>query len=286
MIGIYDIDKTDYPNYALMKVAAYHRNQGDAVACYTPLEAPRFDVVYASSVFTFSDKSYTFDNMVTGGTGFDVKSELPPEIEAGEPDYSMYPNMIHALGFLTRGCIRRCPECFVPEKEGKLRAYRDIDTIAQGRRDVVLMDNNVLASAHGLQQIERIVDHKLRVDFNQGLDARLITDEVARLLARVRWLEPLRLACDSDAMIDNVAKAVERLRWYNIRPQKFFVYVLMRDMDSTLRRVKFLKGIHCDPFVQPYRDAIGTDPPIEHRKFARWVNHKAVFNSVLQEDYK
>ena len=62
----------------------------------------------------------------------------------------------------------------------------DIEEIAvNNRKNIILMDNNVLASEYGLQQIEKIIRLKLRVDFNQGLDARLVTDEVARLLAKV-----------------------------------------------------------------------------------------------------
>lgn len=148
------------------------------------------------------------------------------------------------------------------------------------------MDNNVLACQHGIEQIERIVELGLKVDFNQGLDARLIDDGVARLLAKVKWLEPVRLACDSVAQIEPIRKAVELLRWHNCTPRRYFCYVLVKDVDDAIERVKFLKGIDVDPHAQPYRDKAGTEPTKEQRDFARWVDHKAVYKTVTWDEYK
>lgn len=76
--------------------------------------------------------------------------------------------------------------------------YMDIEEIAvNGRKNIILMDNNVLASDYGLQQIEKIVKLKLHVDFNQGLDARLVTDDIAKLLAKVKWIKRIRFGCDT-----------------------------------------------------------------------------------------
>ena len=85
-------------------------------------------------------------------------------------DYGLY-NYPAAIGFLTRGCVNRCPWCVVPRKEGALRGNADIEEFLDGRRNAVLLDNNVLASGWGLEQIEKIIRLGVRVDFNQGLDA-------------------------------------------------------------------------------------------------------------------
>jgi len=192
----------------------------------------------------------------------------------------------YSLGFLTRGCIRKCPWCIVPDKEGGIKPNADITEFAR-HRDVVLMDNNVLASEHGIRQIEKIAALKLRVDFNQGLDARLIDDAAARLLAKVKWLKPIRLDCDTVEMIPHIQKAVGLLRWYNAAPRKYSVYVLVKDAADALERIKFLKALNVEPFAQPYRDfETGSGPTEEQRDFARWVNRKPIFKSVLWEDYK
>ncbi len=142
-VGLYNVD-SKLPNFALMKIFSFHKSKKDNVSWWEPIFSG-FDIVYASSIFTFSDKRWVNDNMVCGGSGFDLITGLNLKIENGEPNYSLYPKMDYALGFLTRGCVRKCPECIVPKKEGKLKAYRDIEQIAQDRRNIVLMDNNVLA---------------------------------------------------------------------------------------------------------------------------------------------
>jgi len=284
-VGLIDIDGHNYPNLALMKLSAWHKAQGDTVALVSPLEAYGFDCGYASKVFSFTPMPELPAHFAAGGAGIDLNNSLPEEIEHLCPDYELY-GLDYSLGFLTRGCIRKCPWCLVPEKEGDLHAYADIEEFTR-HRDVVLMDNNVLASEHGMRQIEKIAAMSLRVDFNQGLDARLIDDAAARLLAKVKWLKPIRLACDSTDMIPHIQKAVGLLRWHNVTPRAYFVYILVKDIGDALERVRFLKMLNVDPFAQPYRDfRANTEPSAEQKAFARWVNHKAIFKSVLWEDYR
>ena len=80
-------------------------------------------------------------------------------------------------------------------------------------------------------QIEKIVRMDIRVDFNQGLDARRIarTPEIAALLARVKWIRFLRMAYDSRVMQDDVHKAIELLCKHGVPARKLFFYVLIRD---------------------------------------------------------
>lgn len=283
-IAVHDHENNGYPNLALMKISAWHKAQGDTVEWFNSLLGG-YDKVYSSKVFTWTPPDpYLPEGTVCGGTGFDVAKTLADEIENMLPDYGLY-NCDKSYGFLTRGCIRSCPWCFVPRKEGAIRAHHDIEDFAR-HKEVVLMDNNVLAHAHGIAQIEKIAKMGLKVDFNQGLDARLIDDSMARLLGKVKWSPSVRLACDSVAMIEPIRKAVELLRWHNVTPSQYFCYVLVKDIDDALERVKFLKGIYVYPFCQPYRDQAGTEPTKDQRDFARWCNHRAVFRSSTWDDYK
>lgn len=280
-IGLHDSDNTGFPNLALMKLSAWHKAQGDSVEWWTPML--NYDRVYSSKVFTFTpENQYLPKNTVKGGTGYGIMDELPPEIDATFPDYSIYPKCDHAIGFLTRGCIRSCPWCIVPKKEGKIRPYMSWrDVKRPDSRDIVFMDNNVLACEWGLEQIKDMIGEDVRVDFNQGLDARLITDDVAWMLARLKWIRFIRMSADTDAMLDKVLMAIDRLGKHGVKPYRVFVYLLVQDIDSAERRAKALREIGAEPFAQPYRDfTTNAEPPQEWRDLARWVNHKAIFKSV------
>lgn len=280
-----DIDGHNFANLALMKLSAYHKAKGDTVDLCAPDAANKYDFGYASKVFSFTAMPKLPSHIELGGTGLNMHKDLPDEIEHILPDYSLY-GLDHSLGFVTRGCVRRCPWCVVPEKEGEIRAHADVMEFAR-HRDVVLMDNNILAHPHGINQLEKISVLGLKIDVNQGLDARLIDDDTAKLLARIKWLKPIRLACDSMDMIPHIEKAVKLLRWHNATPRAYFVYVLVDNVADALERVKFLKMLNVSPFAQPFRDfKNNAEPTYEQKAFARWVNHKAIYNTVPWEEYK
>lgn len=281
-IGLHD-DKTGFPNLALMKLSAWHKAAGDDVDFYAPLLT--FDRVYSSKVFTFTpDDPYLPPDTVRGGTGYGMYDPMPDEIEHACPDYSLY-GQNYSMGFLTRGCPRRCTWCVVPGKEGDIHPHADVEEFLR-HKDVVLLDNNVLAHPHGIQQIEKMAALGVRVDFNQGLDARLIDDGVARLLGRLNWLHPLRLACDHAGMMPAIGRAVQLLRWHNVTPRRYFCYCLVQDVPDAVERVRYLKGLDVDPFAQPYIDPEGKEPNHEQKAFARWVNHKAEFKSRTWDEYR
>lgn len=284
LVALHDADKTGFPNLALMKLSAWHKAAGDEVKWFDAMFW-QGDKVYSSKAFTFTPEDpYLPEYTEKGGTGYGIKTTLSEEIEHHVPDYDLY-GLDYSLGFLTRGCPRKCEWCFVPEKEGGIRAHADIEEFAR-HKNVVLMDNNVLAHDHGIEQLEKIARLGLRVDFNQGLDARLIDDQVARRLAKVKWLHPLRLACDHKGQIDSVRRAVELLRWHNVTPRRYFCYVLVKDVPDAVERVRFLKGMDVDAFAQPYIDRHGSPPSDEQRHFSRWVDHKAEYKSRTWEDYR
>lgn len=283
-VALHDADNTTFPNLALMKLSSWHKKRGDYLSWYD--SSVRFDLVYSSKVFTFTDNADLLpDNSIKGGTGYKNSLKLPDEVEHIMPDYGLYMSTF-SQGFLTRGCPNMCSWCIVPGKEGGIRPNADIEEFLS-HKDVVLMDNNVLAHDHGIEQIEKMSRLGIKVDFNQGLDARLIDDGVARRLSKLKWLKPLRLACDSASQMKHIQKAVTLLRYHNCTPRQYFVYLLVKDVDDALERVRFLKGMNLDPFAQPYRDfTTDIEPSKEQKRFARWVNHKAIFKSTTWEDYK
>ena len=243
----------------------------------------RYDRVYSSKVFTFTPVNpYLPENTVKGGTGYGIYGELPSEIEVMQPDYSIYPNVDYAIGYLTRGCIRKCPWCVVPVKEGAMRPYRTWREIKRSdSKKIVFMDNNVLASDYGIGQMADMIGHDIRIDFNQGLDARLITPEIAGIIGRLKWITFIRIACDTDAMLSVVLEKAELLKQKGVKPRQIFVYLLTQDIESAERRAIALRTAGLQPFAQPYRDfTTNAEPDRELKRFARWVNNKAVFKTI------
>jgi len=286
-IGLLDVDGHNFPSLALMKISSFYKKKGCDIE-FARIEQ-EYDLLYKSKIFTFTlDNSelYKTKEVILGGTGYNIHTKLPNEIDCMFPDYSLY-NCEHAYGFLTRGCPNKCSWCVVPEKEGNIKPYADIQDFIGDYKSAILMDNNVLASEYGIKQIEKIVSLGIKIDFNQGLDAKLIDDSIAKLLSKVKWLKPLRLACDTPQSFEALHKAVEILRWRNVTPRRYFVYTLVKDPKEAMERVKKIKGIYCEPFCQPYRDFENKQEPTkEQKRFSRWVNITSVFNSVWWEDYK
>ena len=281
-VALHDADNTKYPNLVLMKLAAHHRARGDSVEWYSPLFS-QYDKMYSSKVFSWTpDNQYLPGDVVRGGTGYNQFADLPDAIEHACPDYSLY-GIDYSLGFLTRGCHKKCKWCIVPRKEGGIREHADITEFLR-HREVVLMDNNVLASDHGIRQIDKMAGLDVKVDFNQGLEAGLIDKTIASKLARLKWRRCIRIACDNQAAKKPAGAAVKHLRGAGYRGE-IFCYVLVQGIPDALNRVEFLRGLGVDPFAQPFRDEHNTPPTREQRQFARWVNHKAIFKTVKWAEY-
>ena len=264
-IGLIDVDgrarkkkwgATLFPNLALCKIAGWHKSQGDTVSWATQFD--HYDIIYMSKVFNFSpDDTYIYnaDKIIKGGTGYDATSELPEYIDSSKPDYSIYPNIPSdtAYGFLTRGCPNRCNWCVVPKKEGAIRPYMDVDDIAvDGRNKLVLMDNNILAAGnYCIEQFNKIIERGYIVDFNQALDARLLTDEHARLLAKSCDLLEIQYLCRCNNNLytmlnSNFSESYSRVRYWWKRLQQN-------------RKDRKTGDVYA--YAQPYRDPTKTNTP-------------------------
>ena len=288
-IGLIAVDgRNGFPNLALMRLSNWHKRRGDTVEWWTGFT--HYDRVYMSKVFTFTpdfDTVINAEEIVTGGTGYKDFGSLPPEVEACQPDYTLYPNWKPAIGLLTRGCFRSCDFCIVPRKEGPLHPAASWEEVKRpDSREMILLDNNVLASDYGLDQIDRMSREQVWVDFNQGLDARLITPEIARMLARLHWIRFVRLACDTSEMLPVIRQATAYLKEAGVAQSRLWSYALVRDVEEALQRVQALREMGVEPFVQPYRDYDGGEPTEEQKAFARWVNRKSLFKSCTWESYK
>lgn len=290
-IGLVDVDGHNFPNLVLMKLSAWHKSQGDHVEFADMFGS--YDRLYMSKVFTFSADDlmvYKADEIQKGGTGYhDYGTVLPDEIEHIYPDYELY-GIDYAIGFTTRGCPNKCPWCVVPQKEGNIKPNAEIYEFWNGHKNTVLLDNNILANDHGLEQLEWSIG-KTKLDCNQGLDARLIADSqyIQDLLGKIKWSSVIRMACDHKSQMKAVERAVNGIRSKSGRVHEFFVYTLITDdYEDSIERLNFLRDMYrVQPFAQPYRDFSSNKEPKRWQKnMARWANHKAAFRSVEFDNYR
>lgn len=251
-IGLHDAEKEyfkhgkDFPNYALMKISAWHKAHGDTVEWWIALQ--NYDRVYSSKVFDFTPVDpYLPEDTIRGGTGYrdlPIDQELSPEIDRMFPDYSIYPDCDYAIGYITRGCPNNCRWCIVPKKEGKIRPYRTWrDLVRQDTDKLVLMDNNILACEYGISQLESMIGSGYIIDLNQGMDARLVDDRIAGILSQLEWIRFIRFSCDQKSQIEPVKRTIELLGKHGVKPYRIFIYVLITaDIQDASDRVEALKG--------------------------------------------
>ena len=297
IIGLHDAEK-DYfkhgkifPNYALMKISAWHKAQEDAVEWWNPLQ--KYDRVYSSKVFDFTPiDQYLPEDAIRGGTGYrdlPPDQELPSEIDRIYPDYSIYPNCDYAIGYLTRGCRRKCRWCVVPRKEGHIRAYRHWQEVVRKDTDkLVLMDNNILACEYGINQLESLIGSGYHIDLNQGMDARLVTDDIAQILSKLMWIRFIRFSCDQKAQIEPIRRTVELLGKYGVKPYRVFIYLLVtQDVEDAAERVESLKeykGINL--YAQAERnERLGVIPNDMQLEFAQRYIYSGRYRTETWEQY-
>lgn len=266
-----------------MKISAYHKSNGDLVDwCNSPIEAMTFDKVYGSQIFTDSER-WDAPNLEMGGSGYDLTKRLPKEIDDMFPDYSIYPDFKDSIGFTTRGCIRNCEFCFVPKMEGKICDYKSIKDIYRGG-NIVCMDNNILAMPHKfIEALEFSASKKCKIDFNQGLDCRLVTLEIADLIIRYRkYIKPeIRFAFDNlkyAPCVEKTAKLLKGVRCF------WYVYV-DENWESALERLLILKRLGQRTYVMRNKRVVGKD----YQKWtvlANWSNCLGAMNKMDIYDFQ
>ena len=295
-IGLHDAEKEHFnvktfPNYALMKVSAWHKAQGDTVEWWNPLY--KYDQVYSSKVFDFTPVNpYLPEGTIRGGTGYQdisIDNMLPLEIDDMYPDYSIYPDCDYAIGYITRGCPNNCRWCVVPRKEGQIRAYRTWnDLVRQDTDKLILMDNNILACEYGIEQLKSLIGSGYRIDLNQGMDARLVTEYVSDILSRLSWIRFIRFSCDQKSQIVPVRRTIDLLIERGVKPYRIFIYLLVTaDMEDASERVEALKGYKAiNLYAQAERnERLGIMPNAAQLEFQQRYVYGGCYRTETWQEY-
>lgn len=297
-IGLIDVDGHNFQNLALMKLSAWHKAKGDTVEWWWT-DLIRFDLVYMAKVFSAEyspdvPEPVNAGKVIKGGTGYAITMEggvevyhperdlpLAPEVEHIYPDYSLYPELTKetAFGFLTRGCPRGCGFCHVQRKEGPTsHQVAELSEFWHGQKNINLMDPNILACREREKLLEDLVASRAYVDFNQGLDIRLMSKSVADLLGAMR-VKRLHFAWDNPE--DDLRPYFARFsEWYRRKDPAGKVVYILTNFNSTheqdLFRVYALRDLGFDPYVMIYNKAAA---PQETRYLQRWCNNRLIYRA-------
>lgn len=343
-IGLIDVDGHNFPNLPLMKLSAWHKQQGDSVEWYEPLfhgMGEPFDKVYMSKVFSFTPDFPYYVNakeVHQGGSGYCIRLEngkevydiekdsiLPPEIETIYPNYEIYYDKIPevkntAYGFLTRGCPygydlnnqhkkNTHDYCHVSMKEGFCsHKVADLDTFWRGQKNIVLLDPNITACKDCNELFRQLIASKAWIDFSQGLDIHLMTEEKAEMISNMK-VKNIHFAWDRYEDKEDVLPKFKMFKKVTgIGYQNLTVYMLTNfstTIDEDLERVYILRDIGFNPFAMIYNkdDFVDCDKngkpirlkakhellkkyseeQIEHFcicwKIQQWVNNRRIFHS-------
>lgn len=290
-IGLIDVDGHNFPNLAQMKISAYHKQRGDEVEWWNGFM--QYDKVYMSKVFTFSpdmEQVIYADEIFRGGSGYNLTENLPDCIEHMYPDYGLYGIDDTAYGFTTRGCPRGCEFCVVAEKEGRRSVQvADLDEFWRGQKYIQLMDPNTLACKDHERILKQLVDSKAWVEFNQGIDCRLLTEDNIYLLNHIK-VKRIHMAWDymkEEKRVLRGLKLFSERSTHKYAHQTFATVYVLTNFDTTheedMYRIRKLKELHYDPYVMIYDKQ---NAPKVTRRLQRWCNSKWIFWSTEWEDYK
>lgn len=275
-----------FPPIGLLKLSSYHKIKGDTTELINfkntdkRISEKKPKKIYITSLFTWAWKpvreailyyksEFPKSELWLGGiyasllpdhakrvipANFKIFRGLFNDAENLMPDYDLVPEWDGSIIFSSRGCCNKCDFCAVPTLEGKMNSLKkSIRPFVLDRHSkIIFFDNNFLANKYRMDIFEELIDFDKKVDFNQGIDARLITEPVAKKIASLNLDSTVRLAYDSEGQRKYVKQSIERLSDAGIKKRDIFIYTLFNyteTPDEFFNRVREILnwGVVCYP---------------------------------------
>lgn len=306
-IGVVDADligrkRHRFPNLCCMKISGYHKSLGDEVQLVLDCsDLSRFDKVYVAKVFTDTPDPiegglFTGTKIVKGGTGyfFDKAPALPDEIEHHMPDYHLYDGWAdgksgtafyhnYSIGYLTRGCFRKCPFC-VNQKYSRAFLASSLDEFLDtDRKKICLLDDNFLSHPDWKRLLHLLRATKKPFRFKQGMDERILDECRCEELFSCKYDGDYTFAFDDVRDYPLIERKLKLIRRFTSSNHIRF-YVLcgfkgtdVKDIHDTFKRIELLFQYGAIPYIMRYQSPAGA--PYRGSRWegmytalARWCN--------------
>ncbi len=286
------------PNLALMQMATWFKksNTVDFLklgVSYYPhrqnkvrqVDTRDHDLTLCSVIFNGTKKCIDGKDIIFGGTGHDLTTTTPEFVKNCTPDYSLYPENKISYGFLSRGCSRKCTFCVVPQKEGKTRIAQTIDEVVQHKK-VKFLDNNILSLPDHEVLLAELGRRKIKCQFMQGLDLRLLTERNAELLKNLNYFGDYIFAFDNWKYRNAMVRKIELMNWVKPWKLKFYVYVDPEmDLLDHLKRIDWLLEHQCLPYVMRDQTCWSSENKDFFTDLAAWCNQPNLIKTLTFPEF-
>jgi hypothetical protein len=325
-IGIIDADLLSrrnhrFPNLACMKISGYYKEQGHEVELLTSYDIiSAYDQVYISKVFTdtqVTDNILSLPNVQYGGTGFyfDKAPPLTDEIEHHMPDYHLYDDWVtrqinqgknpkdfayytdYSIGFLTRGCFRKCSFC-VNQRYDRVSKHSPLHEFYDpNRKKICLLDDNFLGCPDWKLLLQELQSTGKPFQFKQGLDARLLTDEKCKALFQSKYDGDFIFAFDKIDDTPIIETKLKMIRTHTNKIPKFYVLCGFdsakrwdaefweRDLHDTFVRIRILSQYRCLPYIMRHEKYQQSPYKGMYITLARWCNQPSFFKKKSLREF-
>lgn len=268
--------------------------------------------------------------ILIGGTGFfeDGGRNLDKDIELGMPDYDLYRDYVNAkiesgressyysdyidcsIGFLTRGCFRKCSFCVNKKYDRPFVNTDDVYSFHKpGNKLIYLWDDNFLSIGRkkSLELLDKLIEVNVPFQFRQGLDLRLMNDEVAEKFQHCKYHGDFIFAFDHIQDKEIITEKLDIWRRHCKKETKLYVlcgfdarsndpkYGInldipvekkdLIDIKNTFERIHILMKYGCLPYIMRYISYKESPYHGIYTQLARWCNQPSHFKRMSFEEF-